>query len=332
MLNFLDGVALTVWFGDFGGDIYTGDQTTYEEKTKQIQEAISTERFEEDFWKIRRMILPREIKVKEYDLRKDRKLIVVPGFARYYNIAGQLALAKALGKKKILLGAEEKEAALTIGGACKELGFDMLAFLSCDLAEDQEFLSELKSFGCETDTETCKTYFDMPYVHVISASARMPESMVLPVTANYTEYPYPSLAGKFAAIYGTEIRKLVGEEPDCIAAAIHDGTEAVGLLKAYRGTTCRLVTVERTVAQEYHSGESLMTRSADKAERNTILCPELANWWRMAEVMRLGCDRLLTVQTDWLEDTDLTPNLARAVTLVYERTGCKKLMAVEESV
>lgn len=332
MLNYPDCGKLKVWFGDFGGDAFYDELTPMSPDAGELEAMLFSEEFEAQFRKTLKLVCPEAWKIRTLPVTQGTEVSVVPARGKAYSAAGQLTLAAMLGKKHVVAGAEDRAVTLAAAKACRALGLEMTALLSCELGANQAFVRSLQESGCQTDADTCRNYFDLVTVHAGGVSRRIPDAFLIAATANYPDYPYPALSGLLASVYGADIRAAIGSLPDCVAVPIRDGTEAIALMKAFMDTGCRLATVEDTVAQEYHTGESIMTRSADSGEKkNTVICPELADWWHTARVMRLGCDRLLKVDTAAWEAAGLSRRCGRAAALASERTSCKKILMAEVS-
>lgn len=158
-------------------------------------------------------------------------------------------------------------------------------------------------------------------------------SFIIQFTANYGTYPQPALIGALAGIYSEDIKKRLVEIPDCLVVPIEDGTEAIAAFKEFLTEDCRLITVEDTIAQEYHLIDyftyTLATRSAGKEQMNTTICPELAHWWREGIVTRAGCDRIKPLDTSYLSNIDLSPSAKRAVAIAIEMNQYNKILVTE---
>jgi len=335
MLKNCDTNNLSIYFGDFGGNdcINDFDFARKNPNIKQIQEIITGDEFEKEFRKILSTLLPEGIAVKTNHTKGGQVLHVVPANAKLYNIAAQLALAKLKGKKGVFLGTYLKDIAKMTARACQIHGISIRIMLGRDLCGDSALIKDLKSLGAEVDSTTCVDYFDLPYAYSEEPFIPEPEFHVIPIEANYGVYPKPALAGMFAGLFGKDVLDRLGKIPECCVVPITTGTEAIGMFKALMNTTCRLATTEELIAQEFHlidtGAYTLSTRSSDKEQMNTTLCPELVAWWRQAKVMRLGCDRIHPVNTEFLSSFNLPPMTARAVALAMEATNCKEILALE---
>lgn len=331
MALFTQDLALPVWFGDFGGDLSTGDLDTRPAcLAAQARRLMIGDAFEEEFWRVIELIAPGEPAVRRAQTRDGLELICVPDDGWKYNLAGQLALARLRGANRLCAGTFQKDYALAAAAACKALGLELSLMLSRALGQDDALVEQLKACGCRLDVESCVSMYDLPHLYApkIFPMAE-PGVEAFAFTANYGDYPAPALAGALAGIYGKRLKTLVGV-PDAVVVPITEGTGAVAVLQAYLKERCVCTTVEQPIAQEYHNGETLVTRAADEDAPNTVLCPELAWWWRSAKVLRLGCDRMRPVDADAFLALGLSAAAARGAALAAAAVpGCKTMMIVE---
>ncbi len=338
MVRFSDGIKIPKWFGDFGGDLCFND-TDFIRKSpgvSEIEEILTTEEFESEFRKNLRLLNLPSLNVNEVHLEEGRLLLQTRCLARHYNLAAQLALAVIMGKTDIFIGTYSKEIAEAAAAICWDLSMSLTIVLSRRLGRDQELLERLRAYDCEVDADTCRQYFDLPYAYSEIPFFTEDNRYAVPVEANYGSYPKPGLTGKLAGLYGEDLLKHLKEIPDCCAVYINTGTGAIGTFKALMAIGCTLMTVEDPVAHEYHlidtGAYTISTRNAKHEQMNTTLCPELVDWWRSGHVLRLGCDRVRPVHGDFPNDADLTENTVYAASLGFEKTGCKKLLVLEETV
>lgn len=330
---FSENFKLEEWFGDLGGSVFGSDfDDELKRNVSEIEKVLKSETFEKLFNGILKNIFPDEIQIKTYDI-EGRKIMTVPSNGKYYIIAGQLALARIFNKNEIFVGSYSGELLITAAEACKKEGFKMTAILSEKLSSDIELRQKLKLLGCTVDAETCVSLYDFPERYAASAasSKRIPDSPAFEMclTANSGNYPQPSLVGSLAAIYGIKLRQMVKDHVDCIVTPILDGTEAISIFKAFENDDVKKITIENKVAQEYHNGETILTRSADHEENNMTLCPELVNWWRMGKVKRLGCDRVRPVDTKIFNEKGIGDTTARALAITVERFEDKRILVLE---
>ncbi len=328
MLKYAGNPELKERFGDFGGFNFTNEFQDKSNEASELLEILKSDIFEEKFIDILDQLLPEEkVAYKEFG---DLKVTLVRNNTYYYTAAGALAIAILKEKKKLTLGVFPylKDVVLKLGPVCKKIGLHLIVSLCKELAHDKEYVEKLNELGLEVDDKMCETYFNLVVLNAqVATMSDFMNTYMMFLTANSVEYPNPALVGTLAGVYGKKILDTVGSNFDAIIAPIYDGTNAVGLFKAYKESNAKLITVERTVAQEYHDGVTLFTRSAETEDANVIMCPELCDWWRMGEVVRLGCDRVLKVDTSGYSDLDETT--ARAIRLSLERFSLKKVLVME---
>lgn len=337
MGKFPQGMRIPKYYGDFGGDYSERDTVApmKKERAEYLEKLLPTEEFAEKFDECLRVVLPGPISVKEYSVGDGRKICTAPAWARYYILAGYLALTAFDGRSKAVIGTYSKEMALAFAQACSKLGYGSKLCLSEALGKDAELVAYLKGLGAEVDTETCVKLFDTPYCYINFDDAA--GYSIIPVEANYGPYPQATLTGLFAGLYSFDLKAALGEKlPECIAVAMTTGTDAIGALAAFMDEKdVVLATVEETVSKEFHLEDSgsytLATRSADYDEPDTTICPQVAHWWRMAKVCRLGCDRIFPVNAKCFAELGLGTRAARAAALTFEATGCSEILVLEES-
>ncbi|NMC64313.1 MAG: hypothetical protein GYA55_14205 [SAR324 cluster bacterium] len=335
MLKYSYTTNLSICFGDFGGNdcVNDFDFNRKNPDTSKIEKIIISDEFEKEFRNILSTILPEGISVKTHGMKGGQTLYVVPAKAKVYNLAAQLTFAKLVGEKKVFVGTYLKNIALLAAQACKAHDLSLIVKLSRVLCSDADLVKDLKALGAEVDDTTCIQYFDLPYAYSEEPFVSKPEFHVAPIEANYGLYPKPAITGLFAGIFGMDVLAQLGKTPECCVVPITTGTEAIGTFKALLNTTCKLATAEELIAQEFHLIDTgtytLSTRSSNKEQDNTTLCPELVSWWRTAKVMRLGCDRIYPVDTSLLNSFNLSLLTARAAALAIEATHCKEILVLE---
>ncbi len=336
-MKFDQRVKIQKYFGDFGGDYSERDTVAPEKKLRaeHLEKLLASEEFSDKFDSFLKQILPLEINIQAYTLKNGRTLYTAPALTRYYILAGYLAIAAFDGRDKAVLGTYSDEMVLAFAQACKKLGFGARVCLSRAQTQKKALIDRLRELDADMDNTTCTELFDTPYSYVNFDDAM--GYSIIPMEANYGPYPQASLTGMLAGLYGADLKKALGGKlPGCVAVAIETGTEAVGVLPVFAGTGCTLATVEATVAKEFHLEDSgaytLSTRSADYDQPDTTICPELAYWWHMAKVARLGCDRIFPVDVTPYQDVPVGAKTARAAALAFEMLGCSDLLVVEENV
>jgi len=327
-------ILLEQYFGDFGG-FFVADPFTPAlfDLADRAQDALGSDTFKQAYAKaLRAMDLP-ETKVDRVVLRDGRILLRTRSYARHFNVAGQIALAATLGAQQVTAGPESREMALAVAKVSQMLNLPASLVLNRSLGVDENLVEQLKGMGCEVDTAKCAELFDLPPMYAFQAYIANPvERYFIPLDANVGPYPYPALVGRFAAAFGERLRDALSEVPSCCVVPITTGTNAIGVFRTLLSNGCTLVTVERPFAQErrdvYCGALTMVTTSAGG---DTILSPELVNWWRMGSVIRLGGDHLGTVSNEVVQGVDLPVEALRAVALTLDRVDCAALLVVEDT-
>jgi len=323
MLTFSDGKTIPKWFGDFGGNFCLND-TDFARLSFPIEEyerAIGTPEFEEIFREILADILPYTPKVLEINAG-DCQIRVIPALAKYYAVAGHTALAKLTHAKTLFIGTFDPSMARSVAKAGALLHISVQVALGRKLSRDEALIGELKALGADVDSSTVFTGFDLPYGQAEAPFFRDGALYPVPCSANYGIFPKPGLTGMFAGLYGGDLLGLLGDIC-CCTVPTDTGLEALGVFKALQHTSAKLCTCEETVASEYHGCDTgtytLVKKYADQTGESTSVCPELAAMWRSGRVMRLGCDRVMAVNSEPFRQAGLSAAAARTAALTAER-------------
>ena len=327
---------LRTWFGDFGGDAAIGDTNALLQGglAAAVEGALADPRFETEFrGALAALGQDSPIGIAEYRTAAGTRVRIAPGLGVVYNIAGQLAVARLLGRNRIFAGSKDEQVVRLLAGGTAALGLHLKVILGRALSADRALVDELRSAGVEVDDHTCVEAFDLPESYVEEPFAGPVPGWVMPLLANSGSAPMPAIAGTMAALYGAELAAGLDGLPSAIAAVTTDGTNALGALKEFLGSDCLLATVEDPVAQEFHIIDhgcyTLSVRRAAGSGPNLSLCPELVDLWRKGRVQRLGCDRLTGVESAELRALGLDPVAARAAVLTVEATGATDILIVE---
>ncbi len=334
MLKFTDGAVLKRWFGDFGGGFCINDTANERYNHPEIAaiEAILTEAYEENFRKAIKVLVP-ELKVKEEVLSNGTKLTIVPALGRYYNLAGHVALALTQGKSEIYNGTYNAKTALALAKLANAFNLKLELHLGAKISKDKELVEQIKALGTEPDDKLADELFDMPYVYVLAPFTNPRPGVTVTDTANYGDYPGPALAGLLASIYGEDLKQKCGTDFDAVVVPTIEGTNALSIFKAYKNEKADLISVEETIAQEFHLIDhncyTISVRRSDHDEMNLTLCPELVDMWRNAEVSRLGADRIRKYDESLCDGLDMNKLTKRAVALTMEKKEYKNILVME---
>ena len=173
--------------------------------------------------------------------------------------------------------------------ASKELGVGLSLWLNKELGKDASFVNEMKGLGADVDIDKTSTLFDDPEMYAFQRFIGDPMAyLFVAVRTNVGPYPYPSITGNFAAVFGKSLKeateKISISAPTYIASGF-PGAEMVGLIRAGMGKGVRLVTVEMPRDGEradcYCGG---YTRVAVVGKNENVLSPELLAAWEAGVV------------------------------------------------
>lgn len=328
---------LRTWFGDFGGDAGIGDTNALlqGDLAAAVEAALADPGFEAGYRQaLAALGYGTSIDIADHRTTAGVRVRVAPGLGVVHNIAGQLAVARLLGRDRVFAGSKDEKTVRLLARGTVALGLRLKVILGRTLAADRGLVDELRSTGVEVDDHTCVEAFDLPESYVEEPFAGPVPGWVMPLLANSGSAPLPAIAGTMAALYGADLAARLDGRPSAIAAVTTDGTNALGALKAFLGSDCLLATVESPIAQEFHIIDhgcyTLSVRRAARGEPNISLCPELVDLWRKGRVQRLGCDRLTPVDVAELRALGLGEAAARAAALTHEATGATDILIVED--
>lgn len=335
MIHYAYPITIQESFGDFRNDFWYLETHGMIAKSRYqgITECLLSDEFEKLFREILAAGLKEDIAVSKIILEDGKVVYSVPCYAREYAYAGQIALAVLSGQKKIYAGIRHSRYAKVVADMCEKAGIQLKVCMGREACKDTEMIEELVRRGIDVDSTTSVEGFDMPEDYEGNPLVLNPMSYRLMEDPNFSPCPDPALHGIFSGIYGMDLLEKLDHKPQMCVVPIECGSEAVGTFKAMLGQGITLATCEETICQEYHVVRSgvytLTVRSASKEEQNRVYSPEMADWWRKAKVMRLGCDRIVPVDVSALSETNLTDEGKRAAMLAFEASDAKEVLVVE---
>lgn len=316
--------SISPYFGDFGGmilpDAFSIELHTLADDAKRI---LPTEDFQSLFETLLSRIPFSELRTKQTS--DDGTVTLVKSQAKYYIVAGHIALAKCRGIAKLSLASENDGVLRFAAEISNDMGFQLSVFLSSRQATDETLVKDLTDFGASVDAISCVNLFDRPHMYAFQKFVGDREGTAfLADGAEVGCYPFPALSGLFASRFGMELRSRLPRRPDAVAATIQNGNGAVAAFRAFKDDACQFITVEEPVCQQFYvdsyGGATLSVRTAASGKHNNNLAGELCNLWRMAKVIRLGAENYTKTE----QPTD------RALMLIKERLGSyQSLLLVE---
>ena len=328
MLKLHYGTTVPEYFGDFGGRLCIND-TDFARRDYPVgryEEILASDAFDTAFHEILGRILPPARPARECEAG-GAAFTILPALGRYYNLAGHLTLALLdPDVKKVFLGTGDRELLVLTAKEAAVLGLKADLVPSRELALNAAFVDELRGYGANVDDKTTVEFFDLPYGLVEVPFDRDHSLWPIPATANYGCYPKPGLCGIFAGIYGEELYEQLSAADPHIVVPVDTGLEALSVFKALRYSGAKLYTAEETVCMEHHACDTgtytLVKKTDSQLDGLSVsLCPELVSMWRDGRVIRLGCDRVLALDTKPFENAGLSAPAARAAALLAERTS-----------
>jgi tryptophan synthase beta chain len=173
------------------------------------------------------------------------------GAHKINNTVGQILLARAMGKKRIIAETGAGQHGLATATVCARFGLDCVVYMGEeDIRRQAPNVQKMRLLGAEVVpvTSGSKTLKDATsqalrdWVTNVRSTFYIIGSVVGP-------HPYPMIVRDFQAIIGKETRaqarKLFGKLPHCLVACVGGGSNAIGLFSAFmKDTKVRLVGVE----------------------------------------------------------------------------------------
>lgn len=173
------------------------------------------------------------------------------GAHKINNTIGQILLAQAMGKKRIIAETGAGQHGLATATVCARFGLECVIYMgSEDILRQAPNVDKMKLLGAkvvpvESGSRTLKDATSQAlrdWVTNVRSTFYIIGSVVGP-------HPYPMIVRDFQSIIGKEARRqsqaLLGKLPTCIVACVGGGSNAIGIFNAFLSDTkVRLVGVE----------------------------------------------------------------------------------------
>jgi tryptophan synthase beta chain len=173
------------------------------------------------------------------------------GAHKINNTIGQILLARAMGKKRIIAETGAGQHGLATATVCARFGLECVIYMgSEDILRQAPNVDKMKLLGAkvvpvESGSRTLKDATSQAlrdWVTNVRSTFYIIGSVVGP-------HPYPMIVRDFQSIIGKEARRqsraLLGKLPTCIVACVGGGSNAIGIFNAFLSDTkVRLVGVE----------------------------------------------------------------------------------------
>lgn len=280
------------YFGIYGG-FFVPDPFTpaLEDLSERYTQVISEAEFQKLFQKALKTLNFHTIDLGKPKRLGAVRLYYVPSQVSKTIIAGYVALGKLLGRQ-LVAGVRTRSETRDLATASKELGVALSFWLNIELGKDAGLVKEIKELGVEVDIEKTSTLFDDPEMYAFQRFIGDPMAhLFVPLRTNVGPYPFPSITGNFAAVFGKTLKETTKKIPiDGLTyiAPGYPGTEMISLIRAGMGKGVHLVTVEMPRDRERPDCYcGAYTRVAMVGKSENVLSPELLAAWEAGVVERI---------------------------------------------
>lgn len=179
-----------------------------------------------------------------------REDLLHTGAHKLNNCLGQVLLAKAMGKRRVIAETGAGQHGVATAAAAARLGLTCRVYMgTTDMRRQAPNVARMRLLGAEVVgvSSGSRTLKD-----AINEALR--EWSATAATTHYVlgsalgPHPYPSIVREFQSVIGREarrqMRRLVGRDPDAVVACVGGGSNAIGMFSAYLATKSRLYGVE----------------------------------------------------------------------------------------
>ncbi|RED97461.1 tryptophan synthase subunit beta [Marinoscillum furvescens] len=238
------------YFGKFGG-AYIPEMLypNVEELRSAYLEIIETPAFKADFEQLLKDYVGRPtplyhaarlsetIGAKVYLKRED---LCHTGAHKVNNTIGQILLAQALGKKRIIAETGAGQHGVATATVCALMGIDCIVYMGeIDMARQKPNVERMKILGAEvraakSGSKTLKDATNEAMRHWINN----PQDTHYIIGSVVGPHPYPDMVARFQSVISEEIKWQLEEKegktsPDCVVACVGGGSNAAGAYYHY---------------------------------------------------------------------------------------------------
>lgn len=188
------------------------------------------------------------------------------GAHKVNNTVGQILLAKALGKGKIIAETGAGQHGVATATVCALMGLECIVYMGeIDMARQRPNVERMKLLGAEvrpavSGSKTLKDATNEAMRHWINN----PADTHYIIGSVVGPHPYPDMVARLQAVISKEMReqlkeKTGSENPDYVVACVGGGSNAAGAFYHYLNETAvKLIAVE-AAGKGVQSGESAAT-------------------------------------------------------------------------
>ncbi len=264
------------YFGKFGG-AYIPEMLypNVEELRINYLEIMNSPSFQKEFQQLLRDFVGRPtplyyasrlselLKAKIYLKRED---LCHTGAHKVNNTVGQILLAKALGKKRIIAETGAGQHGVATATVCALMGIGCIVYMGeIDMARQRPNVERMKILGAEvrpakSGSKTLKDATNEAMRHWINN----PQDTHYIIGSVVGPHPYPDLVARFQSVISEEIKWQLSEKegrdhPDYVVACVGGGSNAAGAFYHYLDAPeVKLVAAEASGLGD-HTGKSAAT-------------------------------------------------------------------------
>lgn len=188
------------------------------------------------------------------------------GAHKVNNTVGQILLAQALGKKKIIAETGAGQHGVATATVCALMGLECIVYMgSVDMERQRPNVERMKLLGAEvrpatSGSQTLKDATNEAMRHWINN----PADTHYIIGSVVGPHPYPDMVARLQAVISKEMReqlkeKTGSENPDYVVACVGGGSNAAGAFYHYLNeSSVQLIAVE-AAGKGVESGESAAT-------------------------------------------------------------------------
>ena len=188
------------------------------------------------------------------------------GAHKINNTIGQILLAKALGKKRIIAETGAGQHGVATATVCALMGLPCIVYMGeVDIERQAPNVARMRMLGAEVRPATSgsKTLKDATN-EAIRDWINNPEDTHYIIGSVVGPHPYPDMVARFQSVISEEIRKQLkvktgNSNPDYVVACVGGGSNAAGAFYHFlNAPDVKLIAVE-AAGEGIHSGKSAAT-------------------------------------------------------------------------
>lgn len=274
-------VSETGYYGNFGGAFIP--EMLYpnvEELRSSYRQLISAPEFRKEFDRLLREYVGRPTPLyhaprlsEQYNARifLKREDLCHTGAHKINNTIGQILLAKALGKSKIIAETGAGQHGVATATVCARMGMECMVYMGkLDMERQRPNVERMRILGAkvvaaESGNMTLKDATNEAMRHWINN----PTDTHYIIGSVVGPHPYPDMVARFQSVISEETRRQLSEHvgretPDYVMACVGGGSNAAGAFYHFLDDTgVKLVGVE-AAGKGVDSGESAATTALGK--------------------------------------------------------------------